>query len=188
MSGNQVSEQQAGWDIFLVEILREEIASRDAELDALRGSLRFQVGSWALEAFPPGRGTIVFFVRLLRLFLRRRTKRPVAAASNNHPGLNAMMTKASVVVFGHSIPPDIKADNIWLTQDADLVANRLDMKAGEPGLLIIRSLSEKILRRLERARRARWRVVWQPEDETSALDPALAAYIHAHVDDMQDMG
>ena len=69
-----------------------------------------------------------------------------------------------------------------------MIAHRLDMQNGKPGLLVIRTLSEVLLRRVERARRHHWRVIWHPEDETQLLDPALMAYMRAHADDIQGVG
>jgi len=173
-------------DAYLIEILREEVASREAELDALRGSLHYRVGGWALGAFPPGRGTIVFFARLLRLFLQRRRKgaSPTVTARGN----NAAMLDASTIVFGRSVPSNFGSDSVLHTDDPTLIAERLDKQDGKPGVLVIRTLSEAVLRRVARARRHGWRVVWHPEDDDSMLDPALAAYMRAQADEIHPMG
>ncbi|WP_024849591.1 MULTISPECIES: hypothetical protein [unclassified Aminobacter] len=173
------------WETFLVEVLREEVASREAELDALRASLRYRVGSWALEAFPPGWGTVIFFSRLLRLFLRRRTQKPSGAISGRHRGQSEAQHHANIVVFGRNVPACYAKDDVWQTKNADLIAHRLDMKGSVPGILVVRQVSEKILRRVERARRDHWHVIWYPEETSSTFDPALVAYILAHADEVR---
>lgn len=181
-------EKQLDWDVYLVEVLRGEVASREAEIEALRASLRFKVGGWVLEAFPPSRQTIALPVRLLRLFLRRRNPQLLQHTASEAAPFSAEMSSASTIVLGRNIPHPLEQENanIWHTQDETLVARRLDMKGSVPGLLVLRGLSEQILRRLERARQTGWRVIWHPEAEPAALDPALEAYIRAHVDEIRD--
>lgn len=183
-------EKQPDWGAYLVEVMRGEVASREGEIEALRTSLRYKVGGWVLEAFPPSRRTIALPVKLLRLFLRRRNPRLRQHTAREAAPFSAEMRSASTIVLGRNIPHVIEQENanIWHTQDEALVARRLDMKGSAPGLLVLRSLSEPILRRLERARHTGWRVIWHPELEPAALDPALEAYVRAHVDEIRDKG
>lgn len=183
-------EKQPDWGAYLVEVMRGEVASRDAEIEALRASLRYKVGGWVLEAFPPSRQTAALPVKLLRLFLRRRYPRLPQHTAKEVAPFSAGMRSASTIVLGRNIPHLLQQKNadLWHTQDEALVARRLDMKGSVPGLLVLRCLSEQILRRLERARQTGWRVIWQPEVESSELDPALEAYVRAHVDEIRDRG
>jgi len=94
------------------------------------------------------------------------------------------MLDASTIVFGRSVPANVRGDSVFQTEDPALVAGRLDRNDGKAGLLIIRTLSEAVVRRVARARRHGWRVVWHPERVCDELDPALAAYMKAQADEI----
>jgi len=180
--GPEISMKQ-DWSSYLIEVLREDVVSCEAEIQALRSGLRFRVGGWILEALPPGPKTIGVFLRLLRLYLKRRGGPPATTHEDKAPGLDDAARRASVVVFGSGMPDS--DEDVWQTEDADLVARRLDL-GGDGAVLVIRTPAQQVLRRLVRAQQAGWHVIWYPESESLEADPALVAYARAHADECRE--
>jgi len=172
--------------IYLVEALREDVASLEAELDVLRGSLRYRVGDLVLQmAVSPMRSGLRPLHRLVRLLLgarRRAAGSSIVAAVRDLPDV---VSSAPVIVLGrappehHSLGPDL-----WITDDVEAVCRRID--SGVVGdRLVIRRAEPAFLRRLERARLAGWRVTWWPEPGPGDA-PSLALYARAHADECRE--
>lgn len=168
-----------------LDIARQEAASKEAELQSLRNSLRYRVGGWMLEAFPPGRRTIVVAWRLIRLYLALRRGRRAASKPQNQLVLPDESRSASTLVLGTAFPAAIQGeDHLWRTDNAQLMALRLDSGAFAK-TLIVRVPDGVVMRRIERARLQGTKVVWWPESSTAA-DSALISYIRTHADECRD--
>lgn len=181
-------EKTPNWEAFLIEALREEIATREAELDALRSSVRFRLGGMILESFPPNRRALSAIGGIFRLALRRRDARANKSPAKTADASDIRFGEAAVIVFGYTIPSSIANMDAVKTDSADIIGALLDEPHQEPRTLVMRILSEKIIRRVERARLAGWRVVWCPENGESDIDDALSSYVQAHVDDVWAAG
>ena len=178
---------QKDWNFYVLNVLREEILSRESELEALRNSLRFRVGGWVLEALPFGRNTFLVFFKLVKIFFKRRAAiRPVAASNHAVDHIDRNYLLYDTIVFGDESPSVFRAESSLCTQEASVVARVLDTRR-EPGSLVIRRPDIEIARRLERSRKNGWHVIWCPEEGCPAnLDP-LIAYLKAHVDQCLDV-
>lgn len=175
---------QPVWYGYLLEVMRETLASSEAELQLLRNSLRYRLGESLLEAFPLGPKTILVFIRLLRFYFKRSMENR-AAPSNLRSRFAESDIKSRVIVFGSTVPDGFRQRGIRLTNDPEFVCHKLDL--GQPcGTLVIRRPVQEILRRLTRARNAGWYVVWCPEADASEQFSAFAAYARAHVDECQE--
>ena len=170
---------------YLLEIAREETAAKDAELQGLRNSLRYRVGGWMLEAFPPGRRTIFVLGRLAKLYLARRHSGVSTGTTIGNLALpeDALRSTTLVLDYRGALKIDNKLE-LWRTDNARLMALRLD-SGSIATTLILRQPASEILRRLARAKLGGAKVVWWPESST-AFDPALVAYIRAHADECRD--
>jgi hypothetical protein len=177
---------QKTWSFYLVAALREDIAACEAELELLRGSLRYRVGGWLLEALPLGRRTFVIFFRVLRFYVKR-TAGGAPQAKRLPSSLPAAFSGSSdVVVFGWENPEGWVDDEVWGTTDADGTAERLDASVSQ-GVLVIRQVDQRILRRVARLRRKGWRVVYEPNEKVKEANPALVAYALGHVDEYREL-
>lgn len=166
----------------LLDIALQEAASKEAELQSLRNSLRYRVGGWMLEAFPLGRSTLVAAWRLIRLYVALRHGRGAANKLLAQLALPEESLRASTLVLGTAVPVAIQgADNLWHTTSAELMALRLDSGASAE-TLIVRVPDGMALRRIARARLQGTKVIWWPESSTVA-DPALISYIRTHADE-----
>lgn len=164
---------------YLLDIAREEAASKEAELQSLRNSLRYRVGGWVLEAFPPGRRTLVVLWRLARLCIARMRGRATAARASANLVLPEEALKSETLIHGSTVPEEMAGSGaVWRTDNAGLMALRLD--AGPAATtLVVRRPSGEVLRRIARAKLDGTKVIWWLEDSTEA-EPALVAYARAH--------
>lgn len=167
---------------YLLEATREDVASREAELQAVRSSLRYRVGGWVLEAMPLGRNTFLAFAKLVKVYFRRRADASASVSSCLAAiNLDEQKLLSPVVVLGGGCPATVNAEGAWYTDDAEAVAKRLDLDR-KVGTLVLRRPNVEVLRRLERSRQAGWHVIWCPEVEESVHLEPLIAYTKAHVD------
>ncbi|WKD51454.1 hypothetical protein [Microbulbifer spongiae] len=166
----------------LLEVLREEIASCESELEGVRKSLRYKVGGWVIEAFPFGSNTISVCFKLARVYLSRIKKRSTAATSA-FPSKDSYHTRSlsKVVVLGSKLPTNLCAKAAWCTEDVELLTRRLDQD-NLGGILILRKPDIRVLKRVERLRLIGWYVIWSPQKESLLGSEALVAYIKSHAD------
>jgi hypothetical protein len=170
---------------YLLDIAREDAASKEAELHSLRNSLRYRVGGWALEAFPPGRRTFVVLWRLARLCTARMRGRGASGKPGGNLVLSEGALSSSTLVFGTALPTRMcDSGAAWRTDNAQLMALRLDSGAFAK-TLIVRVPDGMVLRRIARAKLQGTKVVWWPESSTGA-DSALISYIRTHADECRD--
>lgn len=170
---------------YLLDIAREEAASKEAELHSLRNSLRYRVGGWVLEALPPGRRTLVVLWRIINLYLVRLRGRATAEidAANLVLPVEALQTKT--LMFGATLPEKAgKVDGVWSTENAKLMALRLD-SGSAANTLILRRPSSVVVRRIARAKLQGTKIIWWPEISAD-LNPALVAHIRAQADECRD--
>ena len=169
----------------LLEIARQEAASKEAEIQTLRSSLRYRVGGWMLEASPPGIRTLAVFWRLFLLYVALRRGQKPANKAAREPALSAVALRSSVLVLGTSVPAELQClDRLWHTEDPKLMALRLDSGAIATTIIVRRSCSE-VLRRIARVKLQGAEVLWWPEASPN-IDPALIAYIRSHADECRD--
>lgn len=170
---------------YLVDIAREEAASKEAEVQSLRNSLRYRIGGWVLEAFPPGRRTLVVLWRLATLYFARLRGRLVAGKHVEHLTLPEKALRSTTLVLGSAIPEEFGSNHgLWQTENSRLMALRLDSIEAATTLILCEP-SKEVLRRLARARLDGTKVIWWPK--TSAdLDPALVSYIRANANECRD--
>lgn len=170
---------------YLLDIAREEAASKEAELHSLRNSLRYRVGGWVLEALPPGRRTLVVLWRIINLYLARLRGRATAKNDEANLVLPAEALQTTVLMFGASLPETAgKVDGVWITENAKLMALRLD-SGSTANTLILRRPSSVVVRRIARAKLKGTKIIWWPEIPAD-LNPALVAHIQAHADECRD--
>lgn len=164
---------------YLNEALIEDLATREAELQDLRNSLRFRVGGIVLEAFPPSLRSFKAIWKLVRMYQNRPGKKGRVERGK----LPSHALQESVVIFGSSSFPDETEVDGWVCEDENLVAQRLDL--GEKGTLVMRRPASMLARRLARVKLQGWRVIWWPEDGASDFDPALVEYIVGQADEVR---
>ena len=170
----------------LRDVLHEELMSRDAELEAIRNSLRYRVGGWVLEALPLGPNTILACIKLLKLYFKRISK---DSPDITIPKSENTILMSPVVVFGRESPKGVEWEDVWCTLDATLVGERLD-REGAAGTLVLRNANVQVLRRLQRSRNLGWYVIWYPEEKESVSMnlKALTDYAKAHADKCIEVG
>ena len=171
------------WQNYLVQVLREDLSSCEAELQLLRNSLRYRVGGWMLEALPFGPKTIAVIFRLLKLYAKRlildgRT----GSAPSGFAKQSEVDGLSNFVVFGHSVPSGMPEKGVWKTDDPHLICRRLD-SSERCGTLVLRFPAQQVLRRLERARLAGWHVVWCPEVANFDGAVSMTRYASTHADE-----
>jgi hypothetical protein len=170
---------------YLIDIAREEAASKEAELQSLHNSLRYRVGGWVLEGFPPGWRTFVVLWRLTRLGIARMRNRDVTAKASANLVLPEEALKSATLIHGATVPVEI-ADTgaVWRTDNSRLMALRLD--AGPTAnTLVVRLPAGEVLRRIARAKLDGTKVIWWPEDSAD-VEPALVAYARAHAHECRE--
>lgn len=167
---------------YLNEALREDVAARESELQDLRNSLRCRVGGVVLEGFPPGLRSLKACVKLVRVYRGRR--RAPQAKLTTLPVINDEALQVDTVVLGSSNPECSMSSDYWLCDDADLVAQRLDI--GLAGTLVVRQPASVVARRLARARQNGWKIIWWPERDACDFDPALVEYVMAQADECRE--
>jgi hypothetical protein len=165
----------------LLAIMREEIASRESELDAIRKRSRCRLGKWAIESLLLRWSSIAMLFKFLPFYLKRRGKHSGAAFLwHQKPTLPKAAMQSRFVVFGECAPNVIADDEAWVSEDAELVASRLDSDSAS-AILVIRKPNQAVLRRLERAKLQGWQIWWAPEKAVD-MDIAMAAYAVSHAD------
>lgn len=170
---------------FLLDIAREEAASKEAELQSLRNSLRYRVGGWILEAFPPGLRTFFVLWRLTKLYLIRLHGRGTTGKPRSNLVLSVEALQATTLMLGATLPDEVgNIDGFWSTENAELMALRLD-SGPIAHTLILRRPSCSVLRRIARVKLGGAKVIWWPE---VSVDPgtALVAHIRTHADQCRD--
>lgn len=182
---SQPTDMERNLQSYLLDIAREEATSIETELHSLRNSLRYRVGGWMLEAFPPGGRTLVVLWRLVGLSLARLRGRGVAGNAGRDLVLPEVALQRMTLVLGPALPEEVAiTDGIWRTDNAELMARRLD--SGAPAnTLILRLPASPLLRRLERAKLAGTKVIWWPEASVD-FEPALVNYVRGHADECRD--
>jgi hypothetical protein len=170
---------------YLLNIALEESASKEAELQSLRNSLRYRVGGWILEAFPPGRRTAGVLWRLIRLCCAWRRGKWSDTSARENLVLPVEARRSTTLVFGYTVPSELETERmLWRTNDPEFMARRLD--SGAPAnTLILRLPASPLLRRLERAKLAGTKVIWWPEASVD-FEPALVNYVRGHADECRD--
>ncbi len=167
---------------YLLDIAREEAASKEAELHSLRNSLRYRVGGWMLEVLPPGRRTFVILWRLGKLYYTHLRGRRTLGNSSANISLPEEALCSTILVFGSAIPDEVASiSGLWHTDSTKLMALRLD-SGGRVTTLILRKPACEVLRRLARVKLDGTKVIWWPE-ASADFDPALVAHVRAHADE-----
>ena len=168
---------------YLLDIAQEEAASKEAELHSLRNSLRYRVGGWALELFPPGRRTFVVLWRLTRLCISHIRGRGAPGNLTENLVLPEEAREATTLVLGTTLPEGI-AGNVWRTDSAQLMALRLD-SGPTASTLVMRLPASEVLRRIARAKLDGTDVIWWPEDSIE-VESALVGYARGHAHECQE--
>jgi hypothetical protein len=172
---------------YLIHALCAEVASKEAEVQAVRRSLRYRIGEFAIEAWPPSYRTLAIIVRISYALLRRKVRnldiRLNDKASIPQFPLNGC--RSSILVFGCQAPSTLENGDVFSQSDPGSLSYVLD-SGRAPGTLVIRIVDQAIVRRISRLRLEGWKVVWLPENECDERDAALVAYLKTHVDDCAD--
>ncbi len=172
------------YGFYLVKILKEEVSSRDSEMAALRSSLRYRVGGWVLEAWPPSYRTLVIMARMVVAFIRLKRRgsssRATVPRSLTVPEQTESFT--NVVVFGTQVPDPFKVEGTVCFDDPAALIALLDTEQ-PAGTLVLRVADQAAIRRVQRLRLNGWRVVWWPEESSGVGEPSLACYLSAHADE-----
>ena len=170
---------------YLLDIAREEAASKEAELHSLRSSLRYRVGGWMLEALPPGLRTLVVIWRMTKLYLVRLHSRGTAKKREANLMLPVEALQTTTLMLGAALPEAVAfVDNVWRTENAKLMALRLD-SGPTANTLILRRPASEVARRIARTKLDGTRVIWWPE-ALGDPNPALVAHIRAQADECRD--
>lgn len=171
------------WNSYLVQLLRADLASKEAEVASLRSSLRYRLGGWLIEAWPLSRRTLVNIIRLLIVFSRFNGRNRGTRRETQAPNLRAIAgADTPVLIFGEQALGDYCRRSIFCSDDPVVLIQLLD-KERPPGTLVVKLANEAIVRRLSRLRLNGWRVVWQPEGGINAIDAHLVAYLESHADE-----
>lgn len=183
---NESSERKAVTSYMTELLLHEEIRSLEAELERIRGSMRYRVGGIILtELMPLGRHSFSAISKLVRLYMSRRrlwgSETPPGGSIRN----DFCTIHSNVIVYGSKVSGNgEELDRSYATQDAHAIARHLDA-ATVAGTLIIRRTDPVILRRMDRLRIAGWKLVWWPENSASN-DPAYMSYVRSHCDEIRE--
>ncbi|MDP5211155.1 hypothetical protein [Microbulbifer sp. 2205BS26-8] len=170
----------------LLEVLREEVASCEAELEEVQNSLRYKAGGWIIEAFPLGSNTISACLKLARLYLSQSKKRSTTATSTLSSKSSYHTRSApEVVVLGRKLPATLCTKAVWCTEDIELLTRRLDQD-NINGILVLRKPEIQVLKRVERLRLMGWYIIWSPQEKSLLDSEELVAYVKAHADQCLD--
>lgn len=172
------------WREYLIQALKEDLNSREAEISAIRASLRYRVGGWVLEAWPPRFRSIVVLARIVVTFLRlrRNVNTSKVTHSNSQVVVGMESRSADTVVFGTQIPEVLKGEDIVCSDDLSILIAILDSDR-PAGTLVLRLASPAITRRIQRLRFKGWNVFWWPEKRDVCTDTAQQNYIASHSDE-----
>lgn len=178
------NNSKGDWQGYLIEALKEDLNSREAEIDSIRNSLRYRVGGWVLEAWPPSHRTLFIMARMLVAFIRLKKRSNVGTRKSVNSTGSVVSTGQDVefVVFGRRVPEVYQGTHTICSGDPVALMALLDsdMRAGT---LILRLADQALTRRVERLRLSGWRIVWWPEGaETGQMSPQVQ-YLAAHADE-----
>jgi hypothetical protein len=178
------NQTRGDWQGYLIEALKEDLNSREAEIASIRNSLRYRVGGWVLEAWPPGPRTLVIIARMLVAFVRLKSRNGgnTGATVTSSPSVASAGRTVKALIFGYDVPEGYASDfNVCLDDPAALmVLLDSDLPAGT---LVLRLSDQAITRRVERLRLNGWRVVWWPEGPCTVEESPQAQYLSAHADE-----
>lgn len=164
---------------YLIEALREEVISRESEIEAIRKSLRFKVGGFFLEAAPLSFNSISIFLTLLRLYFRTKGRYKRESVLRSAPSDSDSSEGGAVLVFGRECPSLIEHRDSICFENAKYISVLIDSGFRDQ-TLVLRNTDQEILRRLKRAQMLGWHIIWCPHRGEEA--PARASYVRAHAD------
>lgn len=161
------------YNIYLIRLLQEEAESARIEVSAIRNSLRYRVGGFAVQAFPPSLRSLRPLSQLIRLFLlRRKDAQPVKAVSSLSLVVN-MQAPLWMLSSAHEL--DSENTSVWITDNVGLLVQCAD-KTTETKTLVLRVLSTAVLQRIARLQLQGWHIIWDPQLDVEH-DAAMTAYI-----------
>lgn len=168
---------------LLIRLLRVEVETARAETDALINSLRYRLGDLLLQALPISWRSFQIFPRVYALFstYRRnvRGRVGVAATRSAMVSLSATALRCNSIEFTQAAADTSLHNDVWSTNDSDLLVARLDM--APVSQLILRDISEPIARRLGRLQLQGCQIIWWPS-LPEAVDP-LQRYVQSLADE-----
>ncbi|MCG6658046.1 hypothetical protein HOP52_09795 [Halomonas campisalis] len=167
-------------NIFLIELLRQEVRDAEQELSNLRSSLRYSIGDMLLQALPLSWRSFRVLPKLWRLYRQYSGGRaPGTAAAHSLLKLPETALGAEHLLLG---PTSAEGGaHAWATEDVELMALRL--RADAPvASLTLRCLSASVVRQLARVQQQGGRIIWWPNPEISNA-PELEAYVVALADE-----
>lgn len=172
------------WDKYLIEVMRENVLSLEAELEAVRNSVRFKIGGWVMQALPPGIQTVRLVWKLGIYYLRGK-KRASAEKTKNEIScspFNGHMIQKPIIVFGTDLPKVYNNYKVWFERDANLIAEFLDT-CDFVGVLVLNKTDHRLLRRIERIRNLGWKIIWYPTRcQKGRGYVGRVAYVCSHAD------
>ncbi|WP_417530284.1 hypothetical protein [Marinobacter lipolyticus] len=178
------NDAKGDWQGYLIEALKEDLNSREAEIDSIRNSLRYRVGGWVLEAWPPSHRTVVIMVRMLVAFIRLKKRKNIVTgkASRSADGAISGGQNVEFVVYGHCVPEVYAGERAICSDDPAALVVLLDSDM-PAGTLVLRLADQAISRRVERLRLSGWRIVWWPEGVETGEESPQVQYLSAHADE-----
>lgn len=169
------------YNSYLIRLLQEEVESARADASAVRNSVRYRVGGLVIQALPPSVKSLRALRQLIQLLLARRKSSPITGSAALITADLAVNNQAPKWVLSLANDNDGGNAGIWVTNNAQLLAEHAD-KTAEPKILVLRELSTVVVRRIARLQLQGWHIVWHPQPHTE-YDAAMLGYVVSIADE-----
>lgn len=157
----------------MVVLLREQLKEAEQELQSVRNSLRYRIGDIALQAVPLSWRSLRLLPRLWELYrsMRSGVGRGGGVVSSQL-AIDESALRSADLSLGKGLESKLGR---WITDDAELMAQRLFMGAPVSSLTL-RTLSVPVARQLGRLHQGGTKIIWWPDPEVDH-PPELVSYV-----------